>query len=137
MEDRLATSEHQVRSSVRRVDCGHVRRRLQTVLGRSVSAHEQLASDAFLGLCVVALGLVILAVALLAKDPLGRVREVILRRRWVGLTAHTPCWGRGCLRPPASHVFGEGPLSILDLHWFSACMFSPPGPRTDLITSCF
>ena len=35
---------------------------------------EQLSNDAFLGVCVVALGLVIWVVTLLVKDPRGRVR---------------------------------------------------------------
>ncbi|MCI1997783.1 MAG: hypothetical protein LKJ49_03990 [Olsenella sp.] len=41
----------------------------------------QLANDAFLGLCVVTLGLVVWVVALLVRDPCGRVREAILRHR--------------------------------------------------------
>ncbi|MCD8049945.1 MAG: hypothetical protein LUG52_10225 [Clostridia bacterium] len=40
-------------------------------------AAEDMLNDAFLGLSVVALGLVIWLGVLLVKDPLGKVREVI------------------------------------------------------------
>lgn len=42
---------------------------------------EQLANDAFLGVCVVAFGLVIWVVTLLVKDPRGRVRAAATHRR--------------------------------------------------------
>lgn len=42
---------------------------------------EQLANDAFLGVCVVAVGLVIWVVTLLVKDPRGRVRAAVTHRR--------------------------------------------------------
>lgn len=40
-------------------------------------AGEQLVNDAFLGICVAVLGLAIWVVALLVKDPRGRVRAAV------------------------------------------------------------
>ena len=40
-------------------------------------AGEQLVNDAFLGICVAVLGLAIWGVALLVKDPRGRVRAAV------------------------------------------------------------
>lgn len=44
-------------------------------------AAEDMLNDLFLGLSVVALGLVIWLVILLVKDPKGVVRETLLKKR--------------------------------------------------------
>ena len=41
---------------------------------------EQLTNDAFLGVCVAVLGLAIWIVALLVKDPRGRVRAAVTHK---------------------------------------------------------
>ncbi len=43
-------------------------------------AMEDMMNDAFLGLCVVALGLVIWMVRLLIRDPGGRLRGALVRK---------------------------------------------------------
>lgn len=50
-------------------------------LGQSILLrHHQICNDAFLGLSVVAFGLIIWIVILMVKDPLGVVRKTVLNK---------------------------------------------------------
>lgn len=49
-----------------------------------VPATEDMINDSFLGLSVVALGLIIWLVILLVKDPQGKVRQLLYRNKVTG-----------------------------------------------------